>query len=331
MARMRRPPALLVIAPALVLALLAPGPGLAAEGPYRAPVLEFEGPRRFDGEIGELRWVRGPAVGTLADWLELEDPGPPLRVVLAPEDHPLARSMPRWVSGYAVPEEDLAVLLPDRVIRYPYDDLAELFLHEVAHVLSHRAAGGAELPRWFREGVALHAARGWTLADRRHALAAGLSGGPATLSELEAAFGGSPGEVGRAYSLAGFLVEELVQDRGSDVVARILRRVRYGADFPTAFEETAGSTLASWSSGVWRRYRIWYRWVPFVTSGATLWMLVTGLAVLAAIRRRRRDAEIKERWAAEEHARSAPPPVPPTPPEEDGIQEGRGRDGEWIH
>ncbi|MDX1630683.1 MAG: hypothetical protein R3234_02390 [Thermoanaerobaculia bacterium] len=295
--------------------------------PLRAsgPPVRFDGPPRYAGEIGELRRIAGASVDTTAEWLGLEGGGAPLRVILVSEGHRLAREAPGWISGYALADRNTAVLFPGRVVRYPYDSLEELFLHEITHLLTHRAAGGSALPRWFREGVALHAARGWTLSDRRHALAAGLTGGPGNLEELESAFVSGRASSGRAYALAGFLVDELIEDRGSEIVRRILSRVRRGAAFEEAFRDTSGEKLEAWASGVWRRYRIWYRWVPFLTSGATLWLLVTGLAVLAAVRRRHRDAEIKARWEEEERART----------EIEARLPGRGEDREdredWVN
>lgn len=291
----------LVVSVAVALALIG---GAAAPVLSVGPRVRFEGPPRFTGEIGELRRIAGASAATTAEWLGLEEGGPPLRVILVSEDHRLAREAPGWISGYALSDRDTAVLFPQRVIRYPYDSLAELFVHEITHLLTHRAAGGAEIPRWFREGVALHAARGWTLSDRRHALAAGLTGGPSDLEELELAFTSGRGSSGRAYALAGFLVDELIEGEGAQIVRRILSGTRRGLSFEDAFREASERDLDAWASGVWRRYRVWYRWVPFLTSGATLWLLVTALAVVAAVRRRRRDAEIKARWEAEEAARA---------------------------
>ena len=78
------------------------------------------------------------------------------------------------------------------------------------------------------------------------------------------------------------------------------QHVASGSDFETAFAAAAGVPLAQDVEGFWRRYLFWYRWLPFLTSGAALWASVTGLAILAGVRRRRRDAEIRRRWEAEE-------------------------------
>ena len=232
----------------------------------------------------------------------LSDGGAPIHVVLAAEDHPLALRVPAPVAGYAVPERDLAVLLPYRVPSYPYDSLDEVLLHELTHVLASRAAGGRPLPRWWNEGLALLASRGWSIEDRSRVLL-GAVAGVADTAALEASFDRGT-QQSAAYAISGALVHNLVQRHGVELVAATLAGVASGSDFETAFAAAAGIPLAQDVEGFWRRYLFWYRWLPFLTSGAALWASVTGLAILAGVRRRRRDAEIRRRWEAEERARA---------------------------
>ena len=104
-----------------------------------------------------------PAVGLVG----LRDPGPPIRVILAPEgSEGLARPVPGWVAGYAVSEAGVVVLLPGRLPAVPDSSLEDLLGHEVAHVLVSRAAGGRPVPRWFHEGMAMIAGGWWGLEER---------------------------------------------------------------------------------------------------------------------------------------------------------------------
>ena len=52
----------------------------------------------------------------------------------------------------------------------------------------------------------------------------------------------------------------------------------------------------------WDRQRVWTVWVPLVTSGELLWLLVIALAALAVWHRRKRAAAIRRRWDEEEAA-----------------------------
>jgi hypothetical protein len=268
--------------------------------PAEVPRLDIEAPPRYHGEAGRLRWLPRGRLRAVMDLVGVAEAGAPIRVVLAPEDHELARAVPPGISGYAVPARDLAVLLPDRVPRYPHDSLEVLFLHEATHLLVARATGGREVPRWFNEGVALLASRGWSLGDRSRVVIGGVSGIPADTGELEEAFYGRSYEIETAYALAGALVHHLVQRHGRELIAATLAGVAAGEAFEEAFARAAGVQLTVAEAGFWRRYRLWYRWLPFLTSGAALWMGITALALLAAARRRQRDAAIRRRWEEEE-------------------------------
>jgi hypothetical protein len=229
----------------------------------------------------------------------LQEPGPPIRVILAPEGTQES-AVPRWVSGYALGDQGVIVLLPERVPSYPDSSLPDLLSHEVAHVLIARAAGGHPLPRWFHEGTAMIAGLSWDLEDRSRLTLALLVDRPVSLGEVEQRFQGGQAEVNRAYAIAGAFAHDLLDRYGQDAVARILRKVADGLPFDQAFEIATGTPLAAAESSFWDRQTFWYRWVPVLTSGVTLWILITALALWAIRRRRARDAAQKRIWDEEE-------------------------------
>lgn len=281
-----------------------------------APRLVFEAPPSLSGAASELRWLPAERWQPILDLVGLRDAGAPIKVLLAPEDSPLARRTPRWITGFAVPEEDTVVLLPERVLSYPHDSLAALLYHEVTHVLLARAASSGavandgattsgELPRWFQEGVALLAGRDLAFADRERLLLGGITGVPMSMHALQRAFDGEGYSIDTAYALAGALAEELVREHGRGAVPRIAAEVARGRSFAQAFAAATGEPLQSFEADFWRGFRWRYRWVPFLTSGATLWLAVTALALVAMARRRRRDAAIRRRWDDEERGGGA--------------------------
>ena len=95
----------------------------------------------------------------MMDLVGLDMPGESITVVLVSESQDLARATPRYIAGFARSEAGTVVLFPERTVAYPHDSLEDVLLHEIAHVLIARAAGGAPVPRWFHEGVALAAER----------------------------------------------------------------------------------------------------------------------------------------------------------------------------
>lgn len=289
--RLRRAAAIL-----LGLLLLWTVPADAAE----IPRLEIEAPPALDPiakRLGELD--RRELEGAMR-LVGLREPGPPIRVILAPEGSEAAERVPPWVSGYAFGEMGVIVLLPQRVPAYPDSSLEDLLRHEVAHVLVARASGGRPLPRWFHEGMAMIAGLSWGFDDRSRLTLALLTDRPVSLNALDDRFAGAQAEVNRAYAISGAFVREVFERYGPEAAPEILAGVARGLSFEDAFQAATGVSLAEAEESFWDRQTFWYRWVPVLTSSVTLWLLITLLALWAIRRRRRRDAAIRRMWDEEE-------------------------------
>lgn len=269
-----------------------------------APRLVVEAPARYEGLARELEALPGERLEAVTRLVGLTDPGPPIRVLLAPEGSDLAQ-VPAWVAGYARGNEGMVVLLPARTPSYPDSSFEDLLRHEVAHVLVDRAARGRPLPRWFHEGVAMIAGGSWGLEDRSYVAFALLTESDVSLTELDRRFSRGQGEVNKAYAVAGDFVRGLFEEHGPEVAADILAGVRHGLTFDEAFAHATGTSLAAAEAAFHRRQSIWYRWVPILTSSVTLWLAITLLALVAIRRRRVRDAAKLKRWEEEERLAEA--------------------------
>lgn len=264
------------------------------------PRLVFEAPPRLASVAARLRSIGPSRLASTMRLVGLDTPGPPIRVILAPEGSGPAVLVSPWISGYALSNQGLIVLMPQRVPSYPDSSLEEVLRHEVAHVLIDRASGGRPLPRWFHEGLALIAGGSWGFDDRSQLTLALLGDRPVSLAELEQRFAGEHGQVNRAYAIAGAFVRDLFDRYGPAAAPRILSGVAHGQSFAAAFRAATGVSLAAAESSFWRRQTFWYRWVPILTSSVTLWLLITLLALMAIQRRRRRDAVLRRAWDEEE-------------------------------
>lgn len=232
----------------------------------------------------------------------LDEPGPPIRVVVASERSRLARQVPPWVAGYASGADGPVVVFPSRAGTYPWDSLEELLQHEVAHVLIDRAAGGRPVPRWLHEGVAMTAGDAWGLEDRGRFAIDVARGGEVPLARLDLLFRGNDAAVRRAYAVAGGFVNHLLRRHGPQVTGEILAGIAEGRTAEEAFAAATGESLAAAEARFWRRQTFWHRWLPLLTSSTALWLGVTLLALWAFRRRRRRDAELMARWEREDEA-----------------------------
>ena len=274
----------------------------------QVPQLFFEAPPELQPLVTRLRQADPERLAQAARLVGLTDPGPPIQVVLAPEGSPAALRVPSWVSGFAVADSGLVVLIPSRLPAVPDTSLEDLLGHEVAHVLVARAAGGRPLPRWFHEGMAMIAGLSWGLDERTRMTLALVRGRAASFAEVEESFQGGEGAAGWAYAVAGAFVRDLVRRHGQEAPGEVLAGVASGLPFEEAFRRATGTSLQEAESGFWRRQTFWYRWVPLLTSSAVVWIGITLLALYAIRRRRARDAALYARWDEEERRRAEVPP-----------------------
>jgi len=284
---------------AMVLLLLSGFPAPAA-APSRPPELHFEAPAAYSRLRQRLERLDPEGWREIMELVGLEQPGPPIRVLLVPEGSAAARRAPRWGVAYAIGAAGLVVLIPRRVPVYPDATIEAVLRHEVAHVLIARAARRRPVPRWFDEGLAMFAARGWGLEDRSRVLWATLRHGSSTLAQLDRRFHAGPREAARAYAFSGAFVRFLLQEYGNDVAARILDGLAEDLSFSRAFRRATGTYLSDAEERFWRHLDFWDRWVPLATSTSTLWLVISMLALVAFRRRRARDAEMMARWREEE-------------------------------
>lgn len=284
-----------VVSLLLTLLLLAGAPGRAE--PVR---LVVEAPSSLAAEAARIRALDPSQFDGILRLVGLEDSGPPIRVILAPEGSGPALYVPPWVAAYAYSERGIVVLLPARAPSYPDTSMDDTLRHEVAHVLIARAAGNRPLPRWFHEGTAMIAGLSWGLDDRSRLTLALLADRESSLADLDQRLTGQAAEVRRAYAIAGAFVRDLLDRHGPDTIGNILAGVSRGLSFEDAFRGATGESLAAASASFWRRQTFWYRWVPLLTSSVTLWIGITMLALWAIKRRRQRDAALRRVWEEEE-------------------------------
>ena len=309
---------------ALAASLVAAQAAGAARQPA-PPALQFETAESRPADEPRLRGLDRNQLSAIVQLVGLDDPGPPIRVVLAPEESALARSTPSWIAGFADGAAGTVVLFPSRAQRYPHDSLEDVLRHEVAHILIVRAAGGRAVPRWFNEGLAMAAEREWHFEDRWQLAWALVSADEAGMDEVNDLFQAGSSGARRAYVLASAFVRNIIETDGPAVPARILAAVASGRSFEAAFQRSTGRSLAGAERSFQAELTSWTRRLPFLTSPFVLWTFVTLLALVAIYVRRRRSAERRRKWAeddaredgwlaGETSAGDTPPPEATTPP-----------------
>ncbi len=266
------------------------------------PRLIVEGPEALAGVATQLARLSPGRLGDVMTLVGLSDPGPPIRVSLIREDSSAATEIPAWVVGYASPGRHTVTLIPGRIGTYPFQSVETVLYHEVAHVLVHRAAHGARLPRWFDEGLASLAEPNWGLEDSTRLGWELLSHGNRTATEVEQLFGRDRTSVTRAYVLSHAVLRDLRDHDGWFAPSRILARVARGEPFALAVFNVTHLTVEELFERFWNRPTLVERWIRIIGHPVSLLGFITTLALLAVSRHRRRRAERRARWKREEEA-----------------------------
>jgi len=263
-----------------------------------APELQIEAPPGLSAEKSRLESFEAKRLADVARLVGLRNPGLPIHVELAAESSDWARAVPLWTAGFA--RQDDVVIFPARSPSYPDNTLDDVLRHEVTHALIWRASSGRPIPRWFNEGLAMAAERGWKFRDQTQLFLSLVSGSRLSLREVDGLFGGGQSDQTRAYLLSGALVQSVLTKHGNAAGGRILEEVGRGASFETAFTDVTGQSTSAAEEEFWNRQRVWTTWIPVIFSQETLWLVITLLAILAIQRRRKRNAEMRKRWEEEE-------------------------------
>ncbi|MDW8363372.1 MAG: hypothetical protein RMK74_13300, partial [Myxococcales bacterium] len=207
-------------------------------------------------------------------------------------------------------------------------DATSVLVHELSHVALHRASGGAPLPRWFVEGVAIHQAGEASFARTRLLWGATVAGRLLPLEDLERRFPSEPGVVDLAYAQAADFVRFLL-DEEPGRLRSLLAAVRAGRSFEHAIREATGRDPDTLQRDWHGALRMRFTALPLVVTGTSLWGAAALLLVWAHLARRRRQRATLARWEREEREERAHAPaepllgpsllVEPTPPREPGI------------
>lgn len=223
-------------------------------------------------------------------------PDPETMHRLAPADAP----PPAYAVGVAYPGIGLALVSASAPRSWEASDVRKVLRHELSHLLLAVATGHAAVPRWFAEGVAIHQSGEHSYERFKTLAVAAFTGGLVSLRQLDASFAGGPNLVDVAYAESADFVAYLMRAEGEPRFALLLAHLREGMTFEQALRQTYRRSLAQmeleWLDDVRSRFLT----APLWAGSGLLWLVGTGLLVVAYFGRRRQAREILARWAREE-------------------------------
>ena len=301
---------LLRVAPlALLAALILPAAAFGSDvAEIAAPpfVVRAPAPLRFQAE--RIAGLVPDLAARVAAEMGLPAPGGGEIVVLGgtpKHGDPLfdaALGMPPWAAGLTIPSASAIVIRLDRIGTYGQREITTVLAHELAHLTVAAALPrrGRELPVWFGEGIASSVAGEWGWRDPLIVWFSSLPASQHPFADLDTAY--ERGEPSRAVAYSGGFAAMTFLRRayGQDFPARLLSDVRGGSSFEAAFARSAGVAVdqaeRAWRDDL-RRPR---RWIVWIGSVLTLWIVITVLILIAYAVKRHRSRRVIDRWREEE-------------------------------
>jgi hypothetical protein len=210
---------------------------------------------------------------------------------------------PPWATGLAMRTDRLILLTLTSTDNAHMTDAGSIFLHEVVHIAEWDATDGKPTPIWFSEGLAIHLAGEYSYERSKVLVSAAIRNKLLPLSSLSSKYPGDGRKVNVAYAQSADIVRYLEKTYGPGYLSAVLWRVRQGDDFDSALESLAGASIRQIQSDWMSRLDVWYRWMPSITGGATLWVLIACLLLVGYLRRRNQARRVYARWEQEELAR----------------------------
>ncbi len=236
------------------------------------------------------RAARAATAATRRITAELErEPGQKLTVVLHPTHQAFAEAVGtrrgQMIVGIASGERAVAHIDGSGALA----DIDEVVAHEVAHLLLSQAVGSARVPRWFDEGYAEHACGSLEWASRELLADHLETGRLASLEQLTDSFPRDGQAAAVAYAQSHALVAYLLREAPAGALPELVRRLRAGEEFQSAFLAATGRSVSAWDEA-WRRdfhgHSRWYPWIAFLAGASGIAMSLLCLLAYRAIRRR---------------------------------------------
>ncbi len=218
---------------------------------------------------------------------------------LAPTGHP----PPEYAVGVAYPYRGLVLLTLSAPGTWERPHLDIILAHELSHIALRRATRGADLPRWFVEGVAIHQAEEHSIPRLQALWAATYHEQLIPLRQLDRSFPAHTHEVNLAYAqsadVVGFLTD---RGFGGRRFRRLMRRLRAGDDFQEALHRAFYMSLPQlereWKADAEERFQS----LPVIFGGGGIWLLAVLISFIAWFRSRQRNRKKLAKWEKEEAA-----------------------------
>jgi hypothetical protein len=207
------------------------------------------------------------------------------------------QSLSPWTIGVAYPHLNLVVIFLDSPF---YKDTLPVFTvlcHELSHIALLKVT--KRVPRWFSEGFAVYQSKEFSFARAKTLFFAAMGNKRIPLKDLDKTFPKRFGEVNLAYAQSTDFVYYLIRKYGPEQFALFIKNLKEH-EFCAALRITYKHSCEVIEERWWHDLEKRYNFIPLLTGGASLWVGLSFLVIIAFIKRRQKAKKKIKQWEIEE-------------------------------
>jgi len=212
----------------------------------------------------------------------------------------VGKNFPDWSAGVAAPYKNVIILkspnlLPDHA------DNTKIVIHELTHIILHKAVNQHPIPRWFDEGMAVYYSGEKAFASGSLISKALITKSIIDLKDIDEVLNFYRDKAQLAYQESYLAVLYLFEQFGKEKVKQIISFMGKGKSLDQAFLETIGMDVVDFEYEWHQHIKKKYRWRFLMDFDSYLWILILALFIFVFIMIRRRNKLTIQQWDQEDN------------------------------
>lgn len=213
----------------------------------------------------------------------------------------VGENFPNWSEGVASPSNNVIILkspnlLPDHAV------ISKIAIHELTHIILHKAVNGHPIPRWFNEGMAVYYSGEKSFASGSLISKALITKSIIDLKDINEVLNFHSDKAQLAYQESYLAILYLFEQFGKEKVKQIISLMGKGKNLDLAFLEAIGMDTVDFEYDWYHYIKKQYRWRFLIDFDTYLWIFILALFLVGFMIIRRRNRLTIQRWENDENS-----------------------------
>ena len=193
------------------------------------------------------------------------------------------------------------IIVKDRAVSHiSLNKFKQVIEHELNHLLINRIDNKKSIPRWFKEGLAMHISGEINIKHKLIVVNNMFKNKLLNLNELTSFNNFNKNNFNLAYAQSAVYVESLQHLFQKNIFSNIIQYIRYGDSFENAIYKSTGMKLFSLEEHIKKFIKTKYWWLKLVNFSDYLFLLMPLLLVIGFIIKKHHNKQKIKKWELEE-------------------------------